>query len=101
MDDPPPPYPGNRTHAKIMKRDRPYDKVKLRLQDYLDQNVWITTSGNYSTVALQCAMETMGSALRAGRHAARRGTRLRACRCPGRAGLATTSARRADPAQGG
>jgi predicted TIM-barrel fold metal-dependent hydrolase len=37
------------------------DKVKLRLQDYLDQNVWITTSGNYSTVALQCAMEVMGA----------------------------------------
>jgi gamma-resorcylate decarboxylase len=37
------------------------DKVKLRLQDYLDQNVWITTSGNHSTVALQCAMETMGT----------------------------------------
>jgi predicted TIM-barrel fold metal-dependent hydrolase len=37
------------------------DNVKLRLQDYLDQNVWITTSGNFSTVALHCAMETMGS----------------------------------------
>jgi Amidohydrolase len=37
------------------------DKVKLRLQDYLDQNMWITTSGNYSTVALQCAIETTGT----------------------------------------
>jgi predicted TIM-barrel fold metal-dependent hydrolase len=37
------------------------DKVKLRLQDYLARNVWITTSGNYSTVALHCAMEAMGT----------------------------------------
>jgi predicted TIM-barrel fold metal-dependent hydrolase len=44
-----------------MKRDRPYDKVKLRLQDYVDQNMWISTSGKYSTVARQCAMETMGA----------------------------------------
>ena len=33
--------------------------MKLRLQDYLARNVLITTSGNYSTVALHCAMEAM------------------------------------------
>jgi predicted TIM-barrel fold metal-dependent hydrolase len=37
------------------------DKVELRLQDYLARNVWITTAGNYSTVALHCAMEAMGT----------------------------------------
>jgi predicted TIM-barrel fold metal-dependent hydrolase len=37
------------------------DKVDLRLQDYLARNVWITTSGNYSTVALDCAMQTIGT----------------------------------------
>lgn len=36
-------------------------KVKLRLQDYLQQNIWITTSGNFYTPALQCAIETMGA----------------------------------------
>jgi 2,3-dihydroxybenzoate decarboxylase len=37
------------------------DKVELRLQDYLARNIMITTSGNYSTVALRCAMEAMGA----------------------------------------
>ena len=37
------------------------DKVELRLQDYLQRNIWITTSGNYSTTALHCAMDTVGA----------------------------------------
>ena len=37
------------------------DKVELRLQDYLRRNIWITTSGNFSTTALHCAMDTVGA----------------------------------------
>ena len=37
------------------------DKVELRLQDYLQRNIWITTSGNYSTTALHCAMDSVGA----------------------------------------
>lgn len=36
-------------------------KLKQRLQDYMAQNIWITTSGNFSTPALQCAMAVMGA----------------------------------------
>ena len=40
----------------------PADKrVKSRLQDYLAQNIWITTSGNFCTPALQCAIAVMGA----------------------------------------
>lgn len=35
-------------------------KPKQRLQDYLQQNLWVTTSGNFYTPALQCAIATMG-----------------------------------------
>ena len=39
-----------------------FDKApKMRLQDYLARNVWITTSGNYDTAALLCAINVMGS----------------------------------------
>lgn len=36
-------------------------KVKARLQDYLARNIWITTSGNFCTPALQCAISVMGA----------------------------------------
>ena len=36
-------------------------KVELRLQDYLARNIWITTSGNFYTPALQCAIASMGA----------------------------------------
>ena len=35
--------------------------TKKRLADYLSENIWVTTSGNFSTQALHCAMLTMGS----------------------------------------
>ena len=36
-------------------------KTKKRLSDYLAENIWVTTSGNFSTQALHCAMLTMGA----------------------------------------
>ena len=39
-----------------------FDKnPKLRLKDYLARNIWITTSGNYDTNALHCAISVMGA----------------------------------------
>ena len=35
--------------------------TKKRLCDYLAENIWVTTSGNFSTQALHCAMLTMGA----------------------------------------
>ena len=40
----------------------PYDKApKMRIHDYLARNIWITTSGNYDTAALLCAINVCGS----------------------------------------
>lgn len=40
----------------------PFDKqVEKRLQDYLCENFYITTSGNFSVQALTCALLTIGS----------------------------------------
>ena len=36
-------------------------KTKKRLEDYLADNIWVTTSGNFSTQALHCTMLTMGA----------------------------------------
>jgi predicted TIM-barrel fold metal-dependent hydrolase len=36
-------------------------KTKKRLEDYLAENIWVTTSGNFSTQALHCTMLTMGA----------------------------------------
>ena len=36
-------------------------RTKKRLCDYLAENIWVTTSGNFSTQALHCAMLTMGA----------------------------------------
>jgi predicted TIM-barrel fold metal-dependent hydrolase len=35
--------------------------TKKRLSDYLADNIWVTTSGNFSTQALHCTMLTMGA----------------------------------------
>jgi 2,3-dihydroxybenzoate decarboxylase len=35
--------------------------TKKRLIDYLAENIWVTTSGNFSTQALHCTMLTMGA----------------------------------------
>lgn len=35
--------------------------TKKRLSDYLAENIWVTTSGNFSTQALHCTMLTMGA----------------------------------------
>jgi|HubBroStandDraft_2_1064218.scaffolds.fasta_scaffold133225_1 predicted TIM-barrel fold metal-dependent hydrolase len=35
--------------------------TKKRLVDYLAENIWVTTSGNFSTQALHCTMLTMGA----------------------------------------
>jgi 2,3-dihydroxybenzoate decarboxylase len=35
--------------------------TKKRLADYLAENIWVTTSGNFSTQALHCTMLTMGA----------------------------------------
>ena len=35
--------------------------TKKRLCDYMAENIWVTTSGNFSTQALHCAMLTMGA----------------------------------------
>jgi predicted TIM-barrel fold metal-dependent hydrolase len=35
--------------------------TKKRLADYLAENIWVTTSGNFNTQALHCAILTMGS----------------------------------------
>jgi 2,3-dihydroxybenzoate decarboxylase len=35
--------------------------TKKRLADYLAENIWVTTSGNFSTQALHCALLTMGA----------------------------------------
>jgi len=31
-----------------------YDNPKKRLVDYLAENIWVTTSGNFNTQALHC-----------------------------------------------
>ena len=36
-------------------------KTKRRLADYFADNIWVTTSGNFSTQALHCTMLTMGA----------------------------------------
>jgi 2,3-dihydroxybenzoate decarboxylase len=36
-------------------------KTKKRLSDYLADNIWVTTSGNFNTQALHCTLLTMGS----------------------------------------
>lgn len=36
-------------------------KVRMRLQDYLSENIWVTTSGNFNTQALHCTLLTMGA----------------------------------------
>lgn len=36
-------------------------KTKKRLSDYFADNIWVTTSGNFSTQALHCTMLTMGA----------------------------------------
>jgi 2,3-dihydroxybenzoate decarboxylase len=35
--------------------------TKKRLSDYLAENIWVTTSGNFNTQALHCTMLTMGA----------------------------------------
>jgi predicted TIM-barrel fold metal-dependent hydrolase len=35
--------------------------TKKRLSDYLADNIWVTTSGNFSTRALHCTKLTMGA----------------------------------------
>jgi 2,3-dihydroxybenzoate decarboxylase len=35
--------------------------TKKRLSDYFADNIWVTTSGNFSTQALHCTMLTMGA----------------------------------------
>jgi len=35
--------------------------TKKRLTDYLAENIWVTTSGNFNTQALHCTMLTMGA----------------------------------------
>jgi predicted TIM-barrel fold metal-dependent hydrolase len=35
--------------------------TKKRLADYFAENIWVTTSGNFSTQALHCTLLTMGS----------------------------------------
>lgn len=35
--------------------------TRRRLSDYLADNIWVTTSGNFSTQALHCTMLTMGA----------------------------------------
>jgi predicted TIM-barrel fold metal-dependent hydrolase len=35
--------------------------TKKRLVDYLAENIWVTTSGNFNTQALHCTILTMGS----------------------------------------
>ncbi len=35
--------------------------TKKRLVDYLAENIWVTTSGNFSTQALHCTILTMGA----------------------------------------
>jgi predicted TIM-barrel fold metal-dependent hydrolase len=35
--------------------------TKKRLSDYFAENIWVTTSGNFSTQALHCTLLTMGS----------------------------------------
>ena len=35
--------------------------TKKRLVDYLAENIWVTTSGNFNTQALHCTMLTMGA----------------------------------------
>ena len=35
--------------------------TKKRLVDYLAENIWVTTSGNFNTQALHCTLLTMGS----------------------------------------
>jgi predicted TIM-barrel fold metal-dependent hydrolase len=35
--------------------------TKKRLIDYLAENIWVTTSGNFNTQALHCTMLTMGA----------------------------------------
>jgi predicted TIM-barrel fold metal-dependent hydrolase len=36
-------------------------RTKKRLVDYLAENIWVTTSGNFNTQALHCTMLTMGA----------------------------------------
>lgn len=36
-------------------------KTQQRLEDYLAENIWVTTSGNFSTQALHCTILTMGA----------------------------------------
>ena len=38
-----------------------YDNPKKRLVDYLAENIWVTTSGNFNTQALHCTILTMGA----------------------------------------
>jgi len=35
--------------------------MKKRLVDYLAENIWVTTSGNFNTQALHCTILTMGA----------------------------------------
>ena len=35
--------------------------TKKRLVDYLAENIWVTTSGNFNTQALHCTILTMGA----------------------------------------
>ena len=35
--------------------------TKKRLCDYLAENIWVTTSGNFNTQALHCTILTMGA----------------------------------------
>ena len=37
------------------------DRPKRRVEDYLAENVWVTTAGNFSTPAFNCAMQVLGS----------------------------------------
>ena len=40
----------------------PFDCApKMTLQQYLGRNIWITTSGNYDTQALQLAIDVIGA----------------------------------------